>query len=130
MTDDRIWILRAGINDDICGTFSSRENAEKQGWFLHSCGELSSFTVKEYVPVGELAEATKRAVEWQEMHGQAIKAANKALWRVSHLENELQAVAIHTAHTPAAPRELLVSLLESCARIANRAFAEGEDTRG
>jgi len=100
VTDDRIWILRAGINDDICGTFSSREKAEKQGSFLRSCGELSGYTVTEYAPVSELAEAAKRAEEWQEMH------------------------------LPAVPRELLVGLLESCARIANRALAEGEDTRG
>lgn len=55
MSDSSIWILRAGVNDDVCGTFSSREKAEKQGSFLQSCGELSGYTVTEYVPSSEIA---------------------------------------------------------------------------
>lgn len=70
MTTDRLWILRAGVNDDVCGTFSSREKAEKQGSFLQHCGELSTYTVVEYVLSSELEEATKREAKLRE----ALKA--------------------------------------------------------
>lgn len=67
-----------------------------------------------------------RDAEGVKLSGWLLKAAQErdaATARAERAGDALRKVLIHTAHLPAAPRELLVGLLASCARNAKDGLA-------